>query len=76
MLKLPENGVKLAVKRVKGVDLSKAEFEQRATMIGAIQSEHIVPLQAYYYDKNEILLMYDNFPRDSLEQALYGTVQS
>jgi serine/threonine protein kinase len=76
MLKLRENGVKLAVKRVKGVDLSKAEFEQRATMIGAIQSEHIVPLQAYYYDKNEILLMYDNFPRDSLEQALYGTVQS
>ncbi|XP_047084486.1 probable inactive receptor kinase RLK902 [Lolium rigidum] len=69
-LTLRENGVKLAVKRVKGADLSKAEFEQRATMIGAIQSEHIVPLQAYYYDKNEILLMYDSFT--SLEQALYG----
>jgi serine/threonine protein kinase len=72
---LHESGVELVVKRVDGVDLSKREFEKRVTMIGAIQSEHIVPLRAYFHVKNEVLLLYDNFPMSSLEKALHGTVQ-
>jgi serine/threonine protein kinase len=72
---LRESGVEFVVKRLSGVDLWKAEFEQRVRMIGAIQSEHIVPLRAYCYNKNEILLLYDNFPMASLEKALHGTVQ-
>lgn len=69
---LHESGVELVVKRVDGVDLSKREFEKRVTMIGAIQSEHIVPLRAYFHVKNEVLLLYDNFPMSSLEKALHG----
>jgi hypothetical protein len=72
---LRESGVELVVKRLKVPDLCKAEVEQRARMIGAIESEQIVPLRAYYYGKNEILLLYDNFPMASLEKALHGTVQ-
>ncbi|KAK1649773.1 hypothetical protein QYE76_067578 [Lolium multiflorum] len=73
---LRESGVELVIKRVKVVDLSKAEFEKHATMIGAIQSKHIVPLRAYYHIKNEVLLLYENFPMPSLEKALHGIKDS
>ncbi|KAM0920708.1 hypothetical protein ACQ4PT_007339 [Festuca glaucescens] len=72
MATLRESGVEVVIKRVKVVNLSKAEFEKRVTTIGAVQSEHIVPLRAYYYIKNEVLLLYDNFPMPSLEKALHG----
>ncbi|KAI5010314.1 hypothetical protein ZWY2020_012451 [Hordeum vulgare] len=67
-----DSGYELVVKRLKGVHLPKAEFEQHITLIGSIQNRHIVPLQWYYCKEDEILLVYDIIPMGSLAKALHG----
>jgi hypothetical protein len=67
-----ESGDELVVKRLKGVDLPKEEFELRITVIGAIQNKNVAPLQWYYYGKDEKLLVYNIFSMGSLAHALHG----
>ncbi|KAM3390592.1 hypothetical protein ACQJBY_012285 [Aegilops geniculata] len=67
-----ESGYELVVKRLSGVELPNAEFEQHITLIGAIQDKHIVPLQWYYCSTDEKMLVYDIIPMGSLAKALDG----
>ncbi|KAF7019014.1 hypothetical protein CFC21_032244 [Triticum aestivum] len=67
-----EGGYELVVKRLKGMHLPKADFEQHITVIGAIQNKHIVPLRWYYYSTEEQLLVYDIIPMGSLAKVLHG----
>ncbi|KAF7072792.1 hypothetical protein CFC21_077877 [Triticum aestivum] len=67
-----ESGAELVVKRLKGVHLRRAQFEQRVTAIGDIQNEHMTPLRGYYYSSDDKLLLYDNMPMGSLSEALHG----
>ncbi|XP_044318596.1 probable serine/threonine-protein kinase At1g01540 [Triticum aestivum] len=67
-----ESGYGMVVKRLKGVDLRNAEFEQHITLIGAIQSKHIVPLQWHYYSEHEKMLVYHFIPMGSLAKVLHG----
>jgi hypothetical protein len=69
-----ESGATVAVKRLKDVTLSEAEFRERISEIGELQHEFIVPLRAYYYSKDEKLLVYDFMPMGSLSAVLHGEI--
>ncbi|NP_001151626.2 atypical receptor-like kinase MARK precursor [Zea mays] len=71
-----ESGATLAVKRLKDVTLSEPEFRERISEIGELQHEFIVPLRAYYYSKDEKLLVYDFMPKGSLSAVLHGNITS
>ncbi|TVU47878.1 hypothetical protein EJB05_07494 [Eragrostis curvula] len=67
-----ESGAAVAVKRLKDVDLPEPEFRERIAAIGAVQHELVVPLRAYYFSKDEKLLVYDYMSNGSLSALLHG----
>ncbi|KAL5209093.1 hypothetical protein ABZP36_004716 [Zizania latifolia] len=67
-----ESGATVAVKRLKDVTLSEPEFRDRIANIGELQHEFIVPLRAYYYSRDEKLIVYDFMPMGSLSALLHG----
>ncbi|KAL8242343.1 hypothetical protein R6Q59_012654 [Mikania micrantha] len=62
----------LAVKRLKDVTDSEAEFREKIEFVGAMDHQNLVPLKAYYYNKDEKLLVYDYMPMGSLSALLHG----
>ncbi|XP_030536750.2 probable inactive receptor kinase At3g02880, partial [Rhodamnia argentea] len=67
-----ETGTTVAVKRLKDVSIGEAEFRERMREIGAVEHENLVGLRAYYYNKDERLLVYDYLPTGSLSALLHG----
>jgi len=68
-----DDGCVVAVKRLKDVNPSgKKEFDQHMELIGKLRHPHIVRLRAYYYAKEEKLLVYDYLPNGSLYSLLHG----
>lgn len=68
-----EEGITVVVKRLKEVVVGKREFEQQMENIGkVIRHPNIVSLQAYYYSKDEKLLVHDFVPFGSLSTVLHG----
>ncbi|KAL1804566.1 hypothetical protein ACET3Z_027634 [Daucus carota] len=72
-----EDGTIVVVKRLKDVAIGKKEFEQQMGTIGSIrQHQNVVSLRAYYYSKDEKLLVYDYIPIASLSTLLHGNQDS
>lgn len=68
-----ENGTIVAVKRMKDVNASsKKDFEQKMETIGKLWHPNVLPLRAYYFAKEEKLLVYDYEPKGSLHSLLHG----
>lgn len=68
-----EDGTMVVVKRLKEVVAGKKEFEQQMEMIGRVgQHPNIVPVRAYYYSKDEKLMVYDYAPAGSFSALLHG----
>lgn len=67
-----EMGTVVAVKRLKDVTISENEFREKIEGVGAMDHEHLVPLRAYYYSRDEKLLVYDYMPMGSLSALLHG----
>ncbi|KVI04437.1 probable inactive receptor kinase At1g48480 [Cynara cardunculus var. scolymus] len=67
-----EAGMMVAVKRLKDVTVSESEFREKMESVGAMDHENLVPLRAYYYSKEEKLLVYDYMPMGSLSALLHG----
>ncbi|KAF8034716.1 hypothetical protein BT93_C0891 [Corymbia citriodora subsp. variegata] len=67
-----ESGTTVAVKRLKDLSVGEAEFRERMRQIGAVEHENLVGLRAYYYNKDEKLLVYDYLPTGSLSALLHG----
>ncbi|CAL9211335.1 probable inactive receptor kinase At1g48480 [Musa acuminata AAA Group] len=67
-----ETGVTVAVKRLKDVNLEEREFKEKIETIGAMDHPNLVPLVAYYFNKDEKLLVYDYMPMGSLSALLHG----
>ncbi|XP_042388443.1 probable inactive receptor kinase At5g58300 [Zingiber officinale] len=68
-----EDGTTVVVKRLKEVVAGKKEFEQQMELIGkAGQHPNLNPLRAYYYSKDEKLLVYDYVPSGSFSAHLHG----
>ncbi|TKY56615.1 inactive receptor kinase [Spatholobus suberectus] len=68
-----EESTTVVVKRLKEVVVGKREFEQQMEIVGRVgQHPNVVPLRAYYYSKDEKLLVYDYIPSGNLSTLLHG----
>ncbi|CAK9156039.1 unnamed protein product [Ilex paraguariensis] len=67
-----EMGVVVAVKRLKDVSVPEKEFREKIEVVGKMDHENLVPLRAYYYSKDEKLLVFDYMPMGSLSALLHG----
>lgn len=68
-----EDSTTVVVKRLKEMVVGKKDFEQQMEIVGRIgQHQNIIPLRAYYYSKDEKLLVYDYVPSGSLAAVLHG----
>lgn len=68
-----EESTTVVVKRLKEVVVGKREFEQQMEIVGRVgQHPNVVPLRAYYYSKDEKLLVYDYIPGGNLSTLLHG----
>ncbi|KAK3409474.1 hypothetical protein EUGRSUZ_J01604 [Eucalyptus grandis] len=67
-----ETGITVAVKRLKDLSVGEAEFRERMRQTGAVEHENLVGLRAYYYNKDERLLVYEYLPIGSLSALLHG----
>ncbi|KAE8675903.1 putative inactive receptor kinase [Hibiscus syriacus] len=68
-----EEGTTVVVKRLKDVAVSKKEFEMQMEMLGKIRHENVVALRAFYYSKDEKLLVSDFMRDGSLSALLHGS---
>ncbi|KAI3714752.1 hypothetical protein L6452_21711 [Arctium lappa] len=68
-----EEGTTVVVKRLKDVAVTKKEFESQMEILGKMKNENVVPLRAFYYSKDEKLLVYDYMPAGSLSALLHGS---
>ncbi|KAE8791330.1 atypical receptor-like kinase MARK precursor [Hordeum vulgare] len=62
-------------KGLKDVTMTELEFRDRIADIGELEHEFIVPLRAYYYNKDEKLLVYDFMPMGSLSAVLHDNTE-
>ncbi|MED6108519.1 hypothetical protein PIB30_024699 [Stylosanthes scabra] len=71
-----DNGVVLAVKRVKDCGISKQDFQRRMEMIAKVKHPRVLPPLAYYCSHQEKLLVHEYMHNGSLFMLLYGGSQS
>ncbi|KAL3635656.1 hypothetical protein CASFOL_020203 [Castilleja foliolosa] len=67
-----EDATMVVVKRLKDVNVGKKEFEQQMDLIGNIKHENVIEMRAYYYSKDEKLMVYDYYDEGSLASMLHG----
>ena len=67
-----EDSTTVVVKRLNQVTVGKREFEQQMELIGKIKHENVVSLRAYYYSKDEKLMVYDYYGQGSVSAMLHG----
>ncbi|MCO5578867.1 hypothetical protein L7F22_032714 [Adiantum nelumboides] len=68
-----EDGSVVAVKRLKDLNTAgRKEFEQQMELIGKLRHPNLVCLRAYYYAREEKLLVYDYLPSGNLYTLLHG----
>ncbi|CAJ2630686.1 unnamed protein product [Trifolium pratense] len=68
-----DDGNVVAVKRLKDAQIAgKREFEQHMEVLGRIRHPNVVSLRAYYFAREEKLLVYDYMPNATLFWLLHG----
>ncbi|CBI26987.3 unnamed protein product, partial [Vitis vinifera] len=68
-----DDGNVVAVKRLKDAHVGgKREFEQHMEVLGRLRHPNVVNLRAYYFARDEKLLVYDYMPNGSLFWLLHG----
>ena len=69
-----DDGNVVAVKRLKDAQITgKREFEQHMEVLGRLRHPNVVSLRAYYFAREEKLLVYDYMPNATLFWLLHGT---
>lgn len=67
-----EDGTVVTVKRLRDVITNKKDFESLIQVVGKLQHRNLVPLRAYYFSKDEKLLVSDYLPMGSLSSLLHN----
>ncbi|PON61083.1 Tyrosine-protein kinase [Parasponia andersonii] len=68
-----ENGVFLAVKRIKDWGISSEEFDWRMRRLEQVRHQNVLPPVAFYCSRQEKLLVYEFQPNGSLFKLLHGS---
>ncbi|KAM3271591.1 hypothetical protein ACQJBY_042036 [Aegilops geniculata] len=68
-----EEGTTVVVKRLKEVAVARREFEAHMEVVGGVEHRNLLPVRAYYFSKDEKLLVYDHLPAGSLSAMLHGS---
>ncbi|XP_020239234.1 probable inactive receptor kinase At2g26730 [Cajanus cajan] len=68
-----EDGTTVVVKRLKDVAVTKREFETQMEVVGKVKHENVIPLRAFYFSKDEKLLVHDYMTAGSLSALLHGS---
>ncbi|KAK4802591.1 hypothetical protein SAY86_000794 [Trapa natans] len=71
---LEMGGLVVAVKRLKELAVPEKDFREKMKEIGEVEHENLVPLRAYYYNRDEKLLVYDYMPTGSLSALLHAQI--
>ncbi|KAK4742536.1 hypothetical protein SAY87_000537 [Trapa incisa] len=67
-----EEGTTVAVKRLKEIVADKKEFEQQTEIMRRVGNHpNVIPLRAYYYSKDEKLVIYDFMAGGSFSSLLH-----
>ncbi|KAL5098778.1 hypothetical protein RYX36_003105 [Vicia faba] len=67
-----EDATTVVVKRLKEVAVGKKDFEQHMNVVGSLKHENVIELKAYYYSKDEKLVVYDYYSQGSISALLHG----
>ncbi|CAH2049278.1 unnamed protein product [Thlaspi arvense] len=67
-----EDATTVVVKRLKEVSVARREFEQQMEVVGNIRHDNIAALRAYYYSKDEKLMVSDYFSQGSVSSMLHA----
>ncbi|XP_037403934.1 probable leucine-rich repeat receptor-like protein kinase At1g68400 [Triticum dicoccoides] len=71
-----DDGSVVAVKRLRdaapAAASTKKDFEHHMAVLGRLRHPNVVPLNAYYYARDEKLLVYEFMPNGSLFSLLHG----
>ncbi|KAG8381514.1 hypothetical protein BUALT_Bualt06G0129700 [Buddleja alternifolia] len=70
--KLEDGNTVVVVKRLKEVSVTFEEFQQHMEVIGRMRHENVSELMAYYFSKDEVLLVYDYLDQESVSALLHG----
>ncbi|GFP88237.1 probable inactive receptor kinase at4g23740 [Phtheirospermum japonicum] len=66
-----EDGSSVVVKRLKDVIATYEEFQQHMEITGRMRHKNINGLRAYYFSRDETLLLYDYHNQDSVSALLH-----
>ncbi|PHT53318.1 putative inactive receptor kinase [Capsicum baccatum] len=66
-----EDSNTVVVKRLKE-SVGRKDFEQQMELVGNIRHENVAPLRAYYYSKDEKLMVYDFYRQGSASLMLHA----
>lgn len=68
-----EDSTAVVVKRLKEVVVGKKEFEQQMETVQSLgHHRNVIPIRAYFYSKDEKLLVYDYITAGSFSRLLHG----
>lgn len=67
-----ENGIRVTVKRLRDVIVGSNKFQQHMENIGRMGNKNVAELRAYYYSKDEKLLVYDYYNQGCVSTMLHG----
>ncbi|CAM8941097.1 unnamed protein product [Rhodiola kirilowii] len=66
-----EDATSVVVRRLKEVNVGKKDFEQQMELLGSIRHSNVLALRAYYYSKDEKLMVYDHNGQGSVAALLH-----
>ncbi|XP_052209780.1 probable inactive receptor kinase At4g23740 [Diospyros lotus] len=67
-----EDATTVVVKRLKEASMAKRDFEQHMEVVGSIRHDNVAALRAYYYNKDEKLIVYDYYSQGSVSAMLHA----
>ncbi|KAL8095800.1 putative inactive receptor kinase At4g23740 [Apium graveolens] len=67
-----EDSTTVVVKRLREGGVGRREFEQQMEVVGSIKHENVAALRAYYYSKDEKLMVYDYYRHGNLSTMLHA----
>ncbi|XP_022891944.1 probable inactive receptor kinase At4g23740 [Olea europaea var. sylvestris] len=67
-----DNGITIVIKILKGVIVTREEFQKQMEVIGRKRSKSVATLMAYYYWRDEKLMVYDYYGAGSVSSMLHG----